>query len=80
MHHTVDSFHESVQILVNRPGDLIVQMLIGAAQLISLMMILYFIYLGLHQEGATLGEILSMNIMEYFSAAWIPTPGASGSM
>ena len=76
---SVDSFHESIQILISRPRDLIVQMLIGAAQLMFLMSILYFIYLGLHQTGATFGEIVSMDIMEYFSAAWMPMPGASGA-
>lgn len=76
---SVDAFHESVHILVSRPRDLVIQMLIGGAQLMFLMSILYFIYLGLHQTGSNYGQIVTMDIMEYFSAAWMPMPGASGA-
>lgn len=75
----MNSFHDSVQILIKRPGDLLVQLLIGGLQLMSQMVILYFIYLGLHQQGAGFGEIISMDIMEYLSAAYMPMPGASGA-
>lgn len=76
---SVESFHDSIHILVSHPRDLVVQLIIGGLQLMSQMSILYFIYRGLHQQGAGFGQIVAVDIMEYFSAAWIPTPGASGA-
>ena len=75
----VDTFHESIALLTQHPLDLVVQMLIGAVQLMCQMSILYFIYMGLGQHGVSYGELVSVDLMEYLSAAYMPIPGAAGA-
>lgn len=75
---SLDTFSKSMRMLRHRPWDVAVQLLLGAVQLLSLMAVLYFIYLGLGLHDTGFGEIIAMHVMEYLSAAYIPSPGASG--
>ncbi len=75
----LDTYHTSIQYLVRRPKELVVQLLIGGVQLLSLMTVLYFIYLGRGRREASYGQIVVMDVLEYISAAYMPLPGASGA-
>lgn len=75
----LDTFNESITLMTRRPGELVLQLIIGGAQLIFQMLVLYFIYLGLGLREATFGQVIAMDVMEYISAAYMPSPGASGA-
>ena len=76
---TVDTFVDSISMFKERKLDLVVQLVIGAVQLLCQMTILYFIYLSLGLRTATWGQVVAVDIMEYVSAAYMPLPGASGA-
>ena len=75
----LDTFHSSVMSLREHPGQLVVQLLIGGAQLIALMTVTFFIYKGFELTGASYGQIITMAMLLYVSAAYTPLPGASGA-
>ena len=50
----LDTFHSSVMSLREHPGELMVQLLIGGAQLIALMTVTFFIYKGFELAGGKL--------------------------
>lgn len=75
----LNTFHDSILLLKGHPLDLAVQLLAGGVQLMCLMTVLYFIYCGLGLEGVTYGQLMAMDVAQYVSAAYIPTPGASGA-
>lgn len=75
----LNTFHDSILLLKGHPLDLLVQLATGGAQLMALMTVLYFIYRGLGLEGVTYGQLMAMDVAQYVSAAYIPTPGASGA-
>ena len=75
----LDTFHSSVMSLREHPGELMVQLLIGGAQLIALMTVTFFIYKGFELTGASYGQIITMAMLLYVSAAYTPLPGASGA-
>ena len=75
----LDTFHSSVMSLREHPGELMVQLLIGGAQLIALMTVTFFIYKGFELSGASYGQIITMAMLLYVSAAYTPLPGASGA-
>ena len=76
---TVDKFHNSISLLRRHPLDLLVQLTIGGAQLLSLMLVIFFIYRGFHLTGSSWGELTALGIMIYTSAGYTPLPGASGA-
>ena len=73
------SFHDSMKMVVSKRGHATVQLLIGGAQLMALMSVIWFVYSGLGLKGASYGQLVSLNLMEYLSAAYTPLPGASGA-
>lgn len=75
----LDNFHGSIMMLRHHPGDLLIQLALGGLQLMSLMTVIYFVYLGLGLRGASYGQLVAVDIMEYVSAAYTPLPGASGA-
>ena len=75
----VETFHESMQTIIRRPRELMVHLLLGAVQLLSLMSVLWFVYVGLELNGHTWGQVVTMHLLEYISAAYTPLPGASGA-
>ena len=77
---SVDNFHNTMRDVLHHPGDLCVQLLIGAAQLIALMSIVWFIYADIGIKGAgSYRQIISLDVLEYTAAAYTPLPGASGA-
>ena len=79
LNKTVDTLHGSMQLLLRHPMELLVQLLLGGLQLLSLMCVIVCVYKGLGLSGATPGQLITMNVMEYLSAAYTPLPGASGA-
>lgn len=75
----LDTFHSSVMSLRERPMQLLTQMIIAAAQLLSLMTVTYFIYRAFDLTGVGYWQIITMAVMLYVSAAYTPLPGASGA-
>lgn len=75
----LETYHSSIMMLMHRPLDLLVQMLIGGAQLMILMLVIYFLYQGFGLSGATYTQLTAMGIMLYTSASYTPLPGASGA-
>lgn len=73
------SFHDSILMMRDHPAELVLQLVIGGVQLMALMSVLYFVYLGLGLRGATYGQLMALDVVQYVSAAYIPTPGASGA-
>ncbi|MBQ8161889.1 MAG: flippase-like domain-containing protein [Clostridia bacterium] len=79
LEEAVDTFHDSLMTYRNRPLDFAVQLLIGGLQLICLMSVIYIIYLGLGLHDHSYEQLVTMNVMEFISAAYAPMPGASGA-
>ena len=77
---SVDNFHNTMRDVLHHPKDLGVQLLIGAAQLLALMTIVWFIYtdIGIPKAG-TYPQIITLDVLEYTAAAYTPLPGASGA-
>ena len=75
----VDTFHSSVMMISRNPLDLILQLVIATLQILSLMLVTFLIYNAFHLTGSTYGEITTLGIMLYTSAAYTPLPGASGA-
>lgn len=75
----LETFHSSVMMIARRPVDLLLQLLLGGAQLLSLMAVLFFVYHAFKLTGATYGQLTALNVMLYTSAAYTPLPGASGA-
>ena len=79
---SVDNFHNTMRDVLHHPADLCVQLLIGAAQLLALMTIVWFIYkqptIGV-PGAATYPQIITLDVLEYTAAAYTPLPGASGA-
>lgn len=75
----LETFHSSVLMITRRPMDLVVQLLLGGAQLLSMMMVIFFVYHAFGLSGASYGQLTALGIMLYTSAAYTPLPGASGA-
>ena len=76
---TADKFYTGMQHLKSHRGEILRQLLFGGLYMVFLVSILYFAYRGVGQTGATYGQICTMGLCQYISAAYIPTPGASGA-
>lgn len=75
----LETFHASVMMLARRPLDVVVQLLFGALQLLSLMAVIPFVYQAFSLAGQSYGQLTALGIMLYTSAAYTPLPGASGA-
>ncbi len=76
---SVDSFHNSMRDILKRPVDMVIQLLIGGIQLFVLMCILWFIYQDIGNGQGRFTQIVTLDVLEYTSAAYTPLPGASGA-
>lgn len=73
------SFLESVQQMIRRPGDLVVQCLIAFVQLMSLMIVILAVYHAFGLSGVSATELITMGVLLYIAASYTPLPGASGA-
>ncbi|MDO4484085.1 MAG: lysylphosphatidylglycerol synthase transmembrane domain-containing protein [Clostridia bacterium] len=75
----VELFHSSIKMLRHRPVDLLIQLGIAAAQLLSQMLVIYILYRDFDLTGASYLQITTLAVLLYVSAAYTPLPGASGA-
>ena len=75
----LESFHSSIMMLARHPLDFAVQMLMGGAQLLSQMIVIYFLYHAFGLSGIGYSQLTALGLLLYVSAAYTPLPGASGA-
>lgn len=73
------SFLGSVQLMMRRPRDLLVQCLIALTHLMSLMLVIIAVYHALGLQGVSTMELITMGVLLYIGASYTPLPGASGA-
>lgn len=73
------SFLESVQLMMCHPKDMLIQCLIALGQLLSLMTVILAVYHALGLGGVSMGEMLTLGVLLYIGASYVPLPGASGA-
>lgn len=73
------SFLDSVQMLMKKPRDVIIQCLIAICQILSLMLVILAVYHALGLSGESTMELITMGVLLYIGASYVPTPGASGA-
>lgn len=73
------SFLGSAQMLMKRPKDVLIQCGIAVCQLMSLMFVILAVYHALGLSGESTMELISMGVLLYIGASYVPTPGASGA-
>lgn len=73
------SFLGSVQLMIQRPRDLLIQCLIALGQLMSLMLVIIAVYHALGLEGVSTIQLITMGVLLYIGASYTPLPGASGA-
>ncbi len=75
----LSTFHASVMLIRKRPKELLVQLLINALQVLSIMAVTVFVYHALGLHGMPTVKIVTMALLLYISASYTPLPGASGA-
>lgn len=73
------SFLESVQLMIRHPKDMLIQCLIALGQLLSLMAVILAVYHALGLGRVSMGEMLTLGVLLYIGASYVPLPGASGA-
>ena len=76
---TANLFHDSMELMIEHPGGIFLQLFYGGVQQILLMTMIYIVYCGLGQQGASYMQIISLSFAQYISASYVPIPGASGA-
>ena len=74
-----DNFHDCMISMVKSPRIILPQLFLCGVQLMLMMSILMFVYLGLGFRGARYDQLVTMGLAQYISAAYAPLPGASGA-
>jgi uncharacterized protein (TIRG00374 family) len=74
----LSSFHASVDLIRNRPKELMVQLLLSGLQVLAHMTILVCVYFAFGLKGTSIGRLVTMALLLYISAAYTPLPGGSG--
>jgi len=73
------SFLGSVQQVAKHPKDLIIQCLIALGQLMSLMIVIIVVYRALGLSGVSTIQLITLGVLLYIGASYVPLPGASGA-
>lgn len=75
----LELFHTSIMMLKKKPLDFVFQLALGALQLLSQMLVIFFLYHAFNLTGAGYTQITALAVMQYISASYTPLPGASGA-
>ncbi|MBR4080392.1 MAG: flippase-like domain-containing protein [Clostridia bacterium] len=75
----LETFHGSIMMLAQHPLDFIVQMILGGVQLLSHIIVIYFLYHAFGLTGSNYSQLTALGLLLYVSAAYTPLPGASGA-
>lgn len=73
------SFLNSVQMVMKHPRDMVVQCLIALGQLMSLMIVIIVVYHALGLSGVSTIQLITLGVLLYIAASYVPLPGASGA-
>ena len=73
------SFLSSVQQVMKHPRDLLIQCLIAFGQLMSLMIVIIAVYHALGLTGVNTIQLITLGVLLYIGASYVPLPGASGA-
>lgn len=73
------SFLGSVQLMIRRPRDLVIQCLIAFGHLMSLMLVILAVYHALGLQAVSNMQLITMGVLLYIGASYTPLPGASGA-
>lgn len=74
-----ESFLGSVKLLMKNPKDVICQCAIAFCQLMSLMLVIIAVYHAMGLSELTTWQLITMGVLLYIGASYVPTPGASGA-
>ena len=80
--HFLDTYYESMKLILSDVKKAIISILLVLAQLVSLFIITYFIYLGCTGETFSFQKMLDIFLMQSvltISVTFIPLPGANGT-
>ena len=75
----LELFHTSIMMLKKKPLDFVFQLVLGTLQLLSQMLVIFFLYHAFNLTGAGYTQITALAVMQYISASYTPLPGASGA-
>ena len=75
----MDTYHVALRDLLRHRGQIILQFLLGALSLLSLMGASVFVYYALDQSGTAPLRLLTLAYLLFVSASYTPLPGASGA-
>jgi len=73
------SFSSSVQMVMKNPRDIVIQCLIALGQLMSLMIVIIVVYHALGLTGVSTIQLITLGVLLYIGASYVPLPGASGA-
>lgn len=73
------SFLSSVEMIRNRPKELLVQFGIALLQIFAQSCVVVAVYHAFGLSGTSFSELITMAILLYISASYTPLPGASGA-
>ena len=72
-------FLSSVKLMMAHPLELLTQCLITLGQLLSLMAVIVVIYHALGLQSLTTIQLVTLGVLLYIGASYVPLPGASGA-
>lgn len=75
----LETFHSSIMMLKKKPLDFVLQLALGTAQLLTQMLVIFFLFHAFNLTGAGYTQITALAVMQYISASYTPLPGASGA-
>ena len=75
----LELFHSSIMTIKKKPFDFLLQLLMGMLQLLSQMLVIFFIYHAFKLSGVGYTQLTALAVMLYISASYTPLPGASGA-
>jgi len=73
------SFLGSVQQITRSPKGVLIQALIALGQLLSLMLSIIAVYHAFGLSGTGNDELITLGVLTYIGASYVPLPGASGA-
>lgn len=73
------SFLGSVQLITRSPKDVLIQAVIALGQLLSLMLSIIAVYHAFGLKGVSSSELITLGVLTYIGASYVPLPGASGA-
>ena len=77
--HTLEAYHDSVCMIFAHPKELIVQCLIATFQVLIQGFVVVCLYIGFGMQGINASQLLTLAVLLYISASYMPLPGASGA-